>query len=205
MGKKETQKEKAPFDLSFPFTLNKSVMKDTMGRYRVHSLFDKSSVLNCDLVPVFTMDDNHTLNLPSFKRLYVEIGDPSEYKIALALLGSWEHWVRLCESTWFKPFLEECRDELSAKLRSEAVERIKKDGLMAFSESVRLAANKFLANGDYKIEVEKVVEEERELKKRGRPSKEEIERRTKEILTEEGIITADLNRIKGPSGAKDLN
>lgn len=199
--KKKGTEGSGPRDLSFNYKLDKTRMKDTMGRYRIASLFDTGRTTSED-PPVFTTQDDHTDTLPSFKRLYVEIGDPSEYRIAKALLGSWEHWTRLCASEWAKPLLQECREELNALIRSEALERIKRDGLTAFSESVKFNANKFLAQGDYQVEGEKELEKEKA--KRGRPSKEEIERRTKEILTEEALIQRDLDRVKNTFEQMDL-
>lgn len=169
------------------YVLNKALLKDSMGRYRVMSLFVGEKAL-------FTLDDYSNAVAPSFKRLYVEIGDPSEYDVAILLLGSWEHWTRLVESVWFKPYLNEAREELNAKIRSQAVKQIQNDGKVAFSEATRLAANKFLATGGYLQEAEKEVV--KEVAKRGRPSKEEIARRTKEILTEEGTINADYARMQ---------
>ena len=177
------------------YRLDASVMKDVGGRYRTQSLFEGKGQTD-SLVPVFTLEDYHT-TYPSFKRLYIEIGDPSEYAIAMGLLGSWEHWTRLSECSWFKPILKECREELNAKIRSLAVSQIQLDGKVAFSEATRLAANKFLAQGQYLVESEREVP--KEVAKRGRPSKEEIERRTKEILTEEAVINADYERINGAS------
>ena len=183
------------------YTLQVKLMKDSMSRYRTLSLFEGKAV-NESLTPVFSLEDYHG-TYPSFKRLYVEIADPSEYKVAMELLGSWEHWTRLIECSWFKPILKECRDELDAKIRSMAVSQIITDGKVAFSEATRLAANKFLATGDYQKEAEKEVS--KEVAKRGRPSKEEIERRTKEILTEEALINADYDRMRSDSDRKVTN
>ena len=175
------------------YSLDVRAMKDSLGRYRTASLFEGRPTTESQ-APVFTLEDYNT-EYPSFKRLYIEIADPSEYMVAMGLFGSWEHWTRLCECSWFKPILKECREELNAKIRSMAVSQIITDGKVAFSEATRLAANKFLATGDYLVEAEKEVS--KEAAKRGRPSKEEIERRTKEILTEEAIINADYERLNG--------
>ena len=181
-----------PSSVKGSYKLDVSIMKDSMNRYRTLSLFEGRTPTSEDLNPIFTLDDHHG-KLPSFKRLYVDIADPSEYGVAMGLLGSWEHWSRLIECTWFKPILKECREELNAKIRSMAVSQIINDGKVAFSEATRLAANKFLATGDYLVEAEKEVT--KEAAKRGRPSKEEVERRTKEILTEEAIVNADYLRM----------
>lgn len=176
------------------YSLTPSLMKDTLGRYRIQSLFEgKAQSIVDSPCPVFSLDDYKPSKYPSFKRMYIEIGDPSEYRMAMELLGSWEHWTRLADSPWFKPYLQECREELNAKIRSVSIAKITEDGKGAFSEATRLAANKFLATGAYMVEAEKEVV--KEVAKRGRPSKEEIQRRTKEILTEEGSVVADYARI----------
>ena len=61
----------------------------------------------------------------SFLKVYLDIGDPTEYEFAMQALGSWDHWVTLTECKWFQPHLKVMRDTLSAKLRSEAIRRLK--------------------------------------------------------------------------------
>jgi hypothetical protein len=181
-------------------------MKDSMGRYRVQSLFEGKGRGEGDEAdrPLYTLEEYDKPGLPSFKKLYVDIGDPSEYLVAMRMLGSWEHWRRLTDSPWFRPYLQEARDELNAKIRSQAITKITVDAEGAFSEATRLAANKFLATGGYLVETEKEVVKENA--KRGRPSKEEIARRTKEILTEEGTIKADLERMtSAPKETRTVN
>ena len=191
------------------YKLDPKEMKDAKGRYRTRSLF-KGRGQSDSLSPVFTLEDFHEESLPSFKRLYVDICDPSEYNVAMFLLGSWEHWTKLIECSWFKPIIKECREELDAKIRSLAVAQIVTDGKGAFSEATRLAANKFLATGQYLQGVEKDIP--KNISKRGRPSSLEVERRMQEILTEEADLNSDYSRIlllsdtpAGMEGTSDKN
>jgi hypothetical protein len=59
--------------------------------------------------------------LPSLKRLYLESEDPTEYKFATEHLLGWKHWQRMCENKVLRKHIDEWRDELEVKLRSQAV------------------------------------------------------------------------------------
>jgi hypothetical protein len=41
--------------------------------------------------------------------LYMEY--PSEYEAATGILGSWQHWQKLCKCKWFKPLRDKWEDE----------------------------------------------------------------------------------------------
>lgn len=182
------------------YTLDPSRMKDSGGRYLTQALFLEHRTEGYD--PVFTLKDYDREGLPSFKRLYVALGDPTEYLTALSLLGSWDHWTKLTECSWLQEALSEAREELSIKFRSEAIARIKQDAEKAFSEATRLAANKFLATEGYTSSEDiKAAKSAALLKatesKRGRPSKEEVEKRMVEELRQNGTIDNDFERILG--------
>lgn len=98
-------------------------LKDIMGRYRTQSLFEEFTN-GRDIVPVFNLTDFDTTTL-SAKKIYLDIADITEYKVARALLGSWDHWVRLTETSWFQPYISSWRDELELKIKSEAIENLR--------------------------------------------------------------------------------
>lgn len=101
----------------------KDQLKDTMGRPLTQSLFIEFGY-NLQYA-LFTLNDEDKIYqekvYPSLKKLYLEIGDPTEYQFAKQCLLGWRHWVRICENKLFKPFLAEWRDELEVSLRSEGV------------------------------------------------------------------------------------
>lgn len=39
----------------------------------------------------------------------------TEYEAAVHLLGSWPHWLKLCEATWFKPYRDTWEKERETK------------------------------------------------------------------------------------------
>ena len=99
-------------------------LKDVMGRFRTQSLFIEY-LAGRDMVPVFNLTDFDTPETLSAKRIYLSIADVTEYKAAQALLGSWDHWVRLSEASWFQPYISSWRDELELKIKSEAITNLR--------------------------------------------------------------------------------
>ena len=100
----------------------KAQMIDSMGKFRTQSLFLE---LGYKDEAVFTLKDfDHEHNgdtYVSLKRLYLECADPTEYQFAQAHLMGWKHWQRMCENKVLRKHIDEWRDELEVKLRSQAV------------------------------------------------------------------------------------
>lgn len=96
-------------------------LKDTMGRYMTQSLFSEFK----RGPGVYNLTDFDSESSLSMKKIYLDIADVTEYKAAVALLGSWEHWSKLCEATWFIPYINSWRDELELKIKSEAIQNLR--------------------------------------------------------------------------------
>lgn len=79
----------------------------------------------------------------------------SEYSAAMGILGSWPHWLKLCECSWFKPELEKWKAEMD--LRDEA---LAKDKLVKLTKADNITAAKAL-----------LAETKNPTRKVGRPSK----------------------------------
>jgi len=100
------------------------LLKDSLYRYRTKSLFYEYR--KPDYPFIFTLKD-YDLVIPdvgtikSLKRLYLELNDPTEYTIAAEIFGGLEHWNTLTRLGWFNPLIEQWRDELEVKVRSEAL------------------------------------------------------------------------------------
>lgn len=116
---------------------------------------------------------------PSLKLLYIEIADPTEYEFANACLIGWKHWMRLVENKVLRKHIDEWRDELEIKLRSQGVKKLKQS-----AEEGNYQASKYLADKGWDI-------------KRGRPSKEEIEREKKIQANISDEFSADIIRLRG--------
>lgn len=115
--------------------------RDSLGRFRTRSLFKE---LNADgkYPAYFTMKPYDLPGAISMKRKYLEIADPTEYNVAIQLLGSWKHWEKLCELEWFKLELEDWRTELRKKIEADAIRRI---GDIARADSASaFGANRYL-------------------------------------------------------------
>ena len=137
---------------------------------------------------MYTLKDNaidikvngEVRTLPSIKQAFLECEDPTEYTFATTYLGGWSHWKRLCEKTkLLHPYIEEWREELEVKLRSEGIRQVAEHA----KSDKGFQASKWLAEKGW------------DEKKRGRPSKEEKERELK-IQTKIGKeVDDDLTRI----------
>lgn len=164
------------------------VFKDpNTGNFLTQSLFYELSYARPDFV-TYTLKDEDidvTINgevrhLESIKRLYLECEDPTEYQFATNHLGGWSHWKRLCEKTTrLHPYIEEWREELEVKLRSQGVRQMAN---IAMTDKGQQAA-KWLAEKGWSD------------KKRGAPSKEEKERELKIQTRMSSEIEDDLKRL----------
>jgi hypothetical protein len=150
----------------------------TKGLFFETTLADKSSV-------VYTLKDDPHEGFPSLYRLYMETKDPTEWKFANAHLGGWRHWELLCESEWFKPYVERWRKELELAIKSEALARIMATGRSSSKEA--FTANRFI--------VEKGWEPKEPQNKRGRPSKEEIRRAAEDHFVNARNLDEDFDRL----------
>jgi hypothetical protein len=93
-------------------------------------------------VDAVTQDD-----LEAIRELYFQIADPTEYRVALAVLGSTQDWVKMVEVSWFMEPLAVWRAELRAKIKSEAIGRLMT--IAGSSSSSALTAIKTLVQEDY--------------------------------------------------------
>lgn len=86
-------------------------------------------------------------DLDAVRALYFKIGDPTEYRVAQAVLGSADAWAKALEDTGLLATVRGWRLELRAKLKSEAIERLV--AISAGGTSGALAAIKTLVTDDY--------------------------------------------------------
>ena len=161
--------------------------RDNQGRFRTRSLFKELN--SAGKFPFFfTLKDFDEPDAISMKRRYLEIADPTEYEVAEKLLGSWRHWLKLCEIDWFQAHLEEWRRELRIKLKSQAVAKLKK--FAGGNDGLSFSANRYFAEQDY----DKPTKGEAAAK-RGRPSKHEVNRKLKEEVENSDLTEEDAKRL----------
>mgnify|MGYP001564732566 FL=1 len=164
-------------------------MKDIKGAWRTYSLFCEYSQ---DYPCYWTIQDTSRVvddvTYPSLKQIYLSYEHTpfNEYDFAITVIGSWEHWCRLCKSPKLKEHISMWRDELEVKIRSNAIKSIIRTSLEETSAGATSA--KWLAEKGY-------------APKRGRPSKEEKEgflKQEKKIIdeVEDDLIRVGLKAVK---------
>ena len=139
--------------------------KDTCGKWLTQAVFWE--LRHEKYTPSFSLKDydleRDGVTYPSLKHIYLRYSDPTEYTFATEVLGGWEHWQAIQSSYALRPYIQKWREELEIKLRAEALKSLRK---AASEGSKGIAAAKYLAEKGWE-------------KKRGRPSKEEVEKETK--------------------------
>lgn len=162
-----------------------AVFKNSTNGYFLKALFFETNFLDTSNT-VYTLKNEDHNNFPSFYRLYMESveRDPMEYEFATSYLAGWDHWVRLQECTWFKPYIERWRHEAEVRMAAGALKR-----LISISKSGGREAgtcNKYLLEKGW------VPKEDR---KRGRPSNEEIKQEAQRMASETEGLNNDLKRV----------
>ena len=157
-------------------------MKDSTGRLRTASLFVEmiqKDQLDAGFVPFYTLKGK--TGYVDLHSIYMEEEDPTEYTFALRAFGSWDHFKKLESLVWFQFHLKHWRDELEVKMRSDGIKNL----IKASKEGSRgVSAAKYIAEKGWE-------------KKRGRPSKDEVER--------ERQIQAAMDEEIAGDGARLLN
>lgn len=125
---------------------------------------------------------------PSIIRLYVELGDLTEYLFANKYFGGWDHWQHLCECEWFKPYLSKMRTELELKIQAEALQRMMDEALSDGRNAFQV--NRFLVSKGWVSDRTPHAEE-----RRGRPSKDEIRKAAIDQASRISKAEEDLKRI----------
>ena len=161
--------------MSFSTSDHSSKFRNKQGVLYTRALFlEQQDIMSEDNAILYTLKNHDHRGYPSLKRLYLQEEDPTEYRFACRYFDSWDHWLKLLEAPWFKPYISAWRQELELKLRAEGLSRILAEARDDKSKGA-LRANEFLVNKGWQEKAEK-----------GRPSKEEKARHLKE--------EADLNR-----------
>ena len=160
---------------------SKDKMLDSMGRPITQSLFLEVGYSDSAL---FTLKDNdfeyNGRYLPSIKRIYLEIADPTEYEFATTCFIGWSHWQRICDNKVLRRHIDEWRMELEVKLRSKGVK-----AAMVAAHGGNYQAAKWLADRGW------------DTRGPGRPSKADVERETKIQAAIHDEYSADIIRLKG--------
>lgn len=160
-----------------------SKMKDDSGRYRTNIFLEFSRQNWEKYPPIYTMRGQDRRGCISARRIYMEAAD--EYDAAMQLVGSWEHWQRLCKINKF----------MNGQATGEVFE-----GLAAWREEKKLKdkseARKLLMKSakDGNVTAQKIIYDGKEPA--GRPSKAKVQKEASRIAEEERIINEGWDRLK---------
>lgn len=116
--------------------------------------------------------------------LYMAESDLTEYNFACKYLADWQHWQLLTECDWFKEYLERWRNELSLKLKAEALAKVIEESRKSGREG--LSASKYLLEKGW---------EPKETGGKGRPSKEDIRQEANRIATDNHLVNDHLEQL----------
>ena len=110
-------------------------LKDKLGRYRTMSLFREFYLQEKGQDPIWCLkDDDPQGTLPSLKKFYMEVSDPTEYEFAMQAFGSWQHWLKIKSARAIQKFVEDWPIELEVKLRSEGIRAVTEEALVGRSK-----------------------------------------------------------------------
>jgi hypothetical protein len=161
----------------------REVLVDHIGSYRTQSLF--LEINNSSLSPIMTLKEldweYKGKLLPSLKKIYLELEDPTEYEVAMHVLGSWNHWNRLLDNKLIRTEIIKWREELEIKLRSKALRAM--IDTASFEGAKGTTAAKYLAEKGW-------------IKRpAGRPSEEETKGQLKQDKELKELLKEDAKRV----------
>lgn len=158
-------------------------MRDDMGRYKTYSLFIERATDGVEAFWTIKENDYEVDGkiYPSLKRIYLSYDHiPGfEYDFAVETFGSWDHWVKL-NTSGLRGIFAEWREELEIRNKANAVRSLIKTSKEP--NAAGAGAAKYLAEAGYKS-------------KRGRPSKEEVEREKKIAIGVDKELESDIARM----------
>lgn len=119
--------------------------------------------------------------------LYMEADDVLEYDFAIKNLDGWDHWMRLCECTWFKPHIEKWRKELEIRTRARALKEIVRDSKSGSKSSA--SSSKFIVEKGWR-------DKEGSANGRGRPTKDDIKNEANRLLEMDAILKEGIQTVR---------
>lgn len=170
--------------------LEQSVFKAETGQLFTRQLFWEFNNTEVDRV-MFTLreydieidkEDGTKRTIPSLYRLYIELGDITEYEFANKYFYSWRHWQIISNGNWFKEYIERWREELKVKFAAEALNAVR--NLAKGDTRDSFQANKYLLDKGWAVSPRK-----------GRPSKESVKKEAEELVRKNQEFDEDFKRM----------
>lgn len=160
-------------------------LKDVKGRFRTNLFLEFNKNNWEQYPPIYTMADTDRRGCISARRVYLESID--EYEAAIKLVGSWQHWKKLCNIKLFVDGppegrsggwegLKEWRKEKELRDKSRA-----RDLLWKAAEEGNVSAQRTLYDPKEPV---------------GRPSKDKVRKAANEQAEQERILNEGLKRVR---------
>jgi hypothetical protein len=124
--------------LKYDYEANKSKLLDSTGRRITSGLFHELN--DSGVTPVFYLKD--------WKKVYVDIADPTEYETAMELIGDWDHWKILRSNPIVAAHFDEWAKEVETKVRSKAIKQM----MIQSKTDKGAAAARWLAEAGFVLE-----------------------------------------------------
>lgn len=158
----------------------KSERINAKGKYITLSAIKEFNTDSENIPPTFTLNELHDLYMKHYR-------DPTEISfVKEAFENDYQHWKVFKASKQFSPYYSMWREEADLRLLSDSVNEIKRISEDPGNKG-QLGALKYLADRGY-LRTE-------DTSKRGRPSKEEVDKKLKELTETDKLIEEDAFRI----------
>lgn len=144
---------------AYDYAANKAKLCDVMGRRLTTGLFEELKSADTAAPAVFKLSD--------WKRVYVEVCDPTGYRAAMVLIGDWDHWLCLVNNPIFKAHLDEWNKEVETVLKSEAICELRRQATLPTGTS----AAKYLTEKGYATKEKKAKDQLPEMDRAGADAK----------------------------------
>jgi hypothetical protein len=165
---------------------DRSILKDSMGRFRMNVFYEINKSRHEEYPPLYTMAEESKMGLPSAYIIYMT--SASEYEAAIKLLGSWTHWKRYLKNNEFMHGPRQPGPGWEG-LASWRQEKEIRDAAKAYTQLKRSAE---MGN----LQAQKEIWAVNTKQKRGRPSQAEVEKAAAEQAQHTRELKDDLKRIK---------
>lgn len=165
--------------------IDKEAMIDDKGAARTQSLFLETSYADTDFVQYTLKPRDHVYKgkkLPSIKRLFLEMEDPTEYNFSYKYFLDWDHWQQIKKNKLIAEYMKGWEEELEIRARARGITAM--FDLALDGEKPNFQAAKYLADKGW------------DKRPAGRPTKEAVQRETKMQARMMDEFSSDLQRMK---------
>ncbi len=159
------------------------IFKTPGGVYYLKQLFYELATDTDRPHVLYTLKDFDHQGYPSLRRLFLELGDETEYIFAETYFDSWPHYKRLLETAWFNDYMSGYREELRLQNLSASLLQIKR-----LAKEGNLQANKYLLSEEWKGS--------KKSSNVGRPTKAKIKEEADNLFRAQSSVNEDFDRIQ---------